>query len=379
MSHPLLYVLPPCMQQSSLRVELVPHAISRIDQLNLSPLPAASLKFTSTIPDALGLKRTMKFLSLLLILAASSCQQFKLPSSPSRSPGLQVDGAGKIYASAGSQLYRLNSSLVQEERRVLSSEAVNISLSSDGRWLVVCLTDLSCEVYNATNFSAGHVFRRENVIISVDNFALFAAEDSFYVGGIITDAMGDQEQIILRRYGFAGSQVGVDVSRSYEITENGFVRNFYGGFVRGSNAYYFATDNGNPSALRSVRVMRVCHNSDFNALQELTLSCGQAPSDNSRISGLSIANNFAGTTGATVILSRSRQQSTLQNFVCLFNLSMIDNIMRQKFDTCTAATELRTLEVIELVWRSTTISCSQFLVSNCQVYIRYIEMIIPLV
>ena len=57
--------------------------------------------------------------------------------------------------SAGSQLYRLSSSLGLEETGVLTSEAMNISLSNNGRWLVVCLTDLSCEVYNATNFSAG--------------------------------------------------------------------------------------------------------------------------------------------------------------------------------------------------------------------------------
>ena len=301
----------------------------------------------------------MKSSTLLLIVAIANCQQFNLPSSPIRSPGLQVDTAGKIYASAGSQLYRLSSTLAQEETISLNSEAVNISLSSDGRWLVVCLTDLSCEVYNATNFSAGHVFKRENVIISVDNFALFAAEESFYVGGITTNVMGNQDQIILRRYGFAGSQGGVEVSGSYDIDGvGGFVRNFYGGFVRGSNAYYFVTDN-DPSALRSVRVMRVCHNSNFNALYELTLDCGQTPNFESRIGGLSVAENFTETAGATVILSRSRRSSSRRNFVCLFNLDMIDNKMQQKFNTCTAAGDQ---ESIDIAWRNAIITCSQLLV-----------------
>ena len=241
---------------------------------------------------------------------------------------------------------------------------MNISLSSDGRWLVVCLIDLSCEVYNATNFSAGHVFRRENVIISVDIFALFAAEDSFYVGGITSNAQGDQEQIILRRYGFAGSQVDVEVSGSYEITRDGFTRNFYGGFVRGSNAYYFVIDS-NPSNVRSVRVMHVCHNSDFSALYELTLTCGIAPNSNSHISGLSVVENFDGVTGATVIFSRSQQRSSNRNFVCLFNVSDIDTIMERKFNTCTAATGSTTLESIDLAWRDTVISCNNFLVSIC--------------
>ena len=304
----------------------------------------------------------IKCLPLLLIAVLSSCQRFDFSSSPSRSPGLQVDRGGKVYTAAGSQLYRLNSSLVQEESWELRTDAVNISLSSDDRWLVVCLTDLSCEVYNANNFSAGNVFRRESVITSVDNFALFAAEDSFYVGGITTNAMGVQEQIILRRYGFAGSQDGVEVSGTYEIIESDFVRNFYGGFMRGGNAYYFVIDN-NPTAVRSVRVMRVCHNSDFNALYELTLTCGIGPISVSRIGGVSIAENFNGTTGATVILSRSQQQSSNRNFVCLFNLSDIDNIMERKFDTCTAATGTSTPERIDLAWRIIWSSCNDFLVS----------------
>ena len=299
-------------------------------------------------------------LSLLLLAVLSSCQRFDFPSSPSQSPGLQVDREGKIYASAENQLYRLNSNFVQEESWGLATVALSISLSNDGHWLVVCLTDLSCEVYNANNFSAGQVFRRESVIISVDNFALFSAEDSFYVGGITTNAQGAQEQIILRRYGFAGSQANVEVSGSYEITRSDFVRHFYGGFVRGSNAYYFVIDSS-PSDVRSVRVMRVCHNSDFNALYELTLTCGIVPNSGSRIGGLSVAENFTGTTGATVILSRGQPLSSQQNFVCLFNLGDIDNIMERKFNTCTAATGM-TSEDVELAWGS-QISCNIFLVS----------------
>ncbi len=307
-----------------------------------------------------------RILILLLIAAIANCQRFDFPSSPSRSPGLQVDGDGKIYASAGNELYRLNSNLVQEESWRLRTDTVNISLNSDGLWLVVCLTDLSCEVYNANNFSAGPVFRRENVIISVDNFALFAAEDSFYVGGITIDGTGAQDQIILRRYGFAGSQVGVEESGSYEITRDDFIRNLYGGFVRGSNAYYYVIDS-NVNDVRNVRVMRVCHNSNFNALYELTLPCGIGPNLMSRIGGVSVAEDFAGTTGTAVILSRSQRQSSNRNFVCLFNLGDIDNIIERKFNTCTAATGSTTHERIELAWQSTGRSCNDFLVSACMV------------
>ena len=304
-----------------------------------------------------------------MLVTFSSCQQFNLPSSPSQSPRLQVDGAGSIYVSARSQLYRLNSNLEQEEIRGLASEAVNISLSTDGRWLVVCLTDLSCEVYNATNLSAEPVFRRENVTRSPENVALFAAEDSFYVGSISVDGLGAQQQIILGQYGFAGSRNGTVESGTYGISRSEFERNFYGGFVRGSNAYYFATDN-RPLVgdVRSIKVMRVCHNSDFGALYELSLGCGgAAPSSDSRISGVSVVEGLAGMAGTTVILSRNRPGSS-QNFVCLYSLQTIDNMMQAKFNTCSRA-EVGTNEVIDLAWRNPSINvfCDAFQVNsyNC--------------
>ena len=296
----------------------------------------------------------MKCLSLLLLAVLSGCQRFDFPSSPSRSPGLQVDREGKVYTAAGNQLYRLNGDLGLEERRELSSEAVNISLSSDGRWLVVCLTDLSCEVYNATNFAAGNVSvmrsGRRSTIISTENIALFAAEDSFYVGGI-TVSSGRQTAIVLGQYEFGGSQ-NSSASRSYDINTIGFVRNFYGnGFIRGNNTYYFAVDN-DPSDLRSFKVMRVCHNSDFGALYELALTCGnRRPSSNSRISGVSIVNNFAGMLGSIVVLSANRPLPSSQNVVCLYNLDAIDGRMQDKFDSCAAATSIQLAEQIELSWR----------------------------
>ena len=303
-----------------------------------------------------------RILILLLIAAIASSQRFDFPSIPSLSPGLQVDGDGKIYTAAGSQLYRLNSiNLVLEERRALSSEAVKISLSSDGRWLVVCLTDLSCEVYNANNFSAGHVFRRENAIVSTENLALFAAEDSFYVGGV-TVASGRQSEIILGQYGgFGGNQASMN-SRSYTITVNDFVRNFYGsGFIRGNDTYYFAVNN-DPRIVRTLKVMRVCHNSDFGALYELTLTCGgRTPVSSTRISGVSVIDNFAGMSGPIVILSISRPLPSTTNLVCLYSLEAIDGRMLEKFDSC--ASDMIGSTQLALSWRSQEPRCSGFSVS----------------
>ena len=85
-------------------------------------------------------------------------------------------------------------------------------------------------------------------------------------------------------------------------------------------------------------MLRVCHNSNLNALYELSLGCaGVSPASETRISGISVVEDFAGTSGATVVLSRNRPGST-QNVVCLFSLQKIDNMMQEKFTSCSEAT-----------------------------------------
>ena len=308
---------------------------------------------------AVSLLLAISYMLLISTLAAGQDHGFNLPAF-SRSPNLQSDGSGQVYVSAGSQLYRLSNNLELEETKDLSSEAVNISLSSDGRWLVVCLTDLSCEVYNATNFSAGHVFRKENVITSTENIALFATEDSFHVGSIAIDTEGIQQWILLGQYGFTGSKIGVAETGNYSITQTDFERNFHSGFVVGHQAYYFAIDS-NPAAFRGIRVMRVCHNCNFSALYELALGCGGvAPTSNTRISGVSLVQNFAGLSGTTVVLSRSRP-GTNQNYICLYSLEMINDVMQRKYSSCSSAMN-ESLEGIALAWMDSGLHplCSMF-------------------
>ena len=303
-------------------------------------------------------------LSLLTVFSTQD-QRFNLPAQQPRSSDLQTDGSGRAYVSAGSQLYRLNSSLGLEEARELRNEAVNISLSSDGRWLVVCLTDLSCEVYNANNFSAGHVFRRENVITSIENIALFATGGSFYVGSITTDNGVTQQQILLGQYGLSalndrGMATDHEAQNTYDITQADFERNFYSGFVFGDSAYYFAIDS-NPASFRGIRVMRVCHNGNFSALHELTLGCGGvAPTSNTRISGVSLVQDFAGLSGTTVVFSRSRPGNN-QNYVCLYSLEAIDDVMQRKYRSCSSAGN-ESAEEIALAWvdPDQRLPCSSF-------------------
>ena len=277
----------------------------------------------------------------------------------------EVDEAGRMFVSAGNYLYQLNSNLELDTMKTLSSETVNISLSSDGSRLVVCMTDLSCEIYNAANLTSGPLTaKRSNAIRSVSNVALFSTENSFYVGSISTDYSGAQQQITLGQYELDENTTKCN---NYDITALNFERNFYDGFVKGDNAYYFVIDS-NPFGIRGIRVMRVCHNSNFKALYELTLRCGgRTPSSDTRISGISIMTKFAGVAGPIVILSRNRPSSS-QNYVCLYSLQMIDTIMQQKYDSCSAATA-GSREQVELAWRISATFCSEFEVSP--IYLIY--------
>ena len=307
------------------------------------------------------------------IVIVSNGQRFELSSSESpRLARLQVDGAnGKVYASVGRQLYRLNMNLELEEARSLTSESLNSSLSTDGRWLVVCLNYLSCEVYNTSNtLSAGPVFRRENVIGSPLNMSLFAAEDSFYVGSFNME----HNQMVLSQYIFTGAQSGSSASMTYDINRADFQRSFFGGFVKGSNAYYLGIDI-NPRDFRSIRVLRVCHDSNFGALHELSLRCGSNPSLTTRISGIIAVDNFAGVSGTAVVLSRSRPGGS-QNSVCVLSLETIDRLIQEKYDSCSAANLNSDTEQFSVAWRSAFEFCRTFLVrTNMQTH-AYLYFII---
>ena len=126
------------------------------------------------------------------------------------------------------------------------------------------------------------------------------------------------------------------------------------GLSEGTTPNYFATDNGEPRELRSVKVMRVCHNSDFSALYELALGCGSRRlSSNARISGVSVVD------GMIVVLSINRPLPSTTNLVCLYNLEAIDNRMQEKFNSCTVSSD----EQIALSWRNMKPLCSTFSVS----------------
>ncbi len=57
---------------------------------------------------------------------------------------------------------------------------------------------------------------------------------------------------------------------------------------------------------------------------------------NNRICGLSVMENFAGSPGTSIIVSRCREDSTRSNLVCAMNLADVDRNMDLRYSECKA-------------------------------------------
>ena len=262
---------------------------------------------------------------------------------------MKVDCKGRIFLAAGNKLLRLDSSLALQENVTLDSSVLRVALSSDERRAVVCLSDQSCAVYNASDFGAGEQLRRTAASASSDVVAMFTAEEnSFYVGSILSGATVTMD---LRQYGFV--EESFERLTNYRIERTGFMRTFFGGFVNGTNAYYFMTDD-NPRNVRGLRVLRTCDiptcssPCNFESLYELRIDCGSGTlPQNSVICGLSVLDSFAGSSDATVVLARCNTGNSARNRVCSFRLADIDREMDSKYTQCAGGTG-----VIQVSWDS---------------------------
>ena len=304
--------------------------------------------------------------SLIVFLEQSHAQPtFTYPDEyETNVRGLLVDSAGCVIVSTGNKMFRLSPDLVQEENITLSANVVDkgVALSGDGNKVVVCLTDFSCSVYNATDLAAGPVFGTfRDVISSQDPIALFTGGDTFYVGS------NSSESIHLGQYGF-----GADVfarSDSYTITKENFERHFGGGFVRGAYAYYFVTDNPGPS---KVRVIRVCHTTDcpsgkscpIQALYEARLECEPVFftfNETMLITHVSVVDNFTENSGPTVLIARVLVSSYISTNcdICYVSLNDIDSRMDAKYDNCSIR---NSTEVVNVAWSNVTKTCDSFTV-----------------
>ena len=257
-----------------------------------------------------------------------------------------MDGEGRAYVAAGRQLLRLNSELVPEQNITLSAGTIDISLSSGEEKLVVCLENSSCAVYNASDLSVEPSLVQASALTDVVNgVALFTAGDSYYAGSHELIDESDVPAGIIQLTQVGGLE-GANFVRSmdYDTLPGTFQRNFFAGFMSGTNAYYIASDT-NPVDTRGIKVMRVCHvtgcpggsaTCGISALYEELLVCGARSfgSVADGVCGVSVVEDFAGTTGTGIVISRCRQGFQASNVVCYVPVAEVDRIMDTRYDSC---------------------------------------------
>ena len=342
----------------------------------------ASLKFYSKLAHAQvvmdmacrqGCNTVLVLLTSALVLRVVYPQRSFSYGPSVNAPGLQIDSSGRTFVSAGSTLYRLSPELVEEENVSLSVPVVDrgLSLSADGARLVVCLTNLSCSVFNATHLSAGPLRTVSNAIASADfGVAVFTAGDTFYTGSV--SGPTGEDGMVLQQHGegFVRSSVNNDPAHGGDYTFSAaFSRGFYGGFQGDGFAYYLVADFPSvPVDDRGFRLLRVCNNvSDcggscgVNALYEASFVCGSTSvSNNIRVCGFSILGDFGGLNGTTVVVSRC-EETTSRSAICLFDLTAANQAMDSKFTSCSSAIQ-PSIEDINIAW-DTQLRCTNLQVS----------------
>ena len=318
------------------------------------------------------MKRTSLLVSFYALSLCNALSNFTVPGESSRPPALQVDGEGRAFVAAGNQLLRLNSDLGIEQSVTLSSDAVNISLSSGGEWLVVCSADLSCAVHSANDLSSVSS-TSESALAAANRVALFTAGDSFYVGSHDPTDMGASALGGILRlqqvYGLSGSS---EFTRStdYAVSTENFQRNFFSGFLSNTNSYYVVSDH-QPGAVRDVRIMRVCHVTScpsgtcgITTVYEENIPCGGSIADSADdgVCGVSLVEDFAGISGPSLVMARCRQdQSTRSNLICVVPISEVDSLMDEK---CSPRSRHRSgTGNINVAWIEGSLPCSDVYVS----------------
>ena len=299
------------------------------------------------------------FLALVVCINA---QQFSVP--PSTPLVLRVDEQGRAFLAAGRQLLRLDSELNLEQNATLPDSAISISLGgAGGRRLVVCTEDASCAVYNASNFAADVSLVISRALAAqvgtVSSTGLYTAGNTFYAANhdsTFTGSGGISGRIRLVQVDGLEGPSNFMRSTDYNVlSSESFERIFFGGFVSGSNAYYIATDLHHRD-FSGMRVMRVCDTNcggtatcSFLALYEETIFCGSPSlSESDGVCGLSVVEDFAGTQGTSILVSRCHPGFPKDNLVCLVPVTEIDRVMGTRFSRCQSDSTERE----ELFWRS---------------------------
>ena len=272
-----------------------------------------------------------------------------------------------LTGNSGSCLYSLDGNLAQRDMAKCHSgvSILKLALGPDGDTVVVCMSNRSCIVHSSSNMTAGpvRVIRNAFITTSNDGVALVSAPvigggNSFYVGS------SNGTVILIGQYGLDGAAGSVSRSSGnlFGVTATGsFTRNWFGGFVAGSYAYFVVLDVS--TSANAMRVLRVCDSSNETsvaAMYETELNClgltGRIDAT-SRFAGVSLVNAYPNGSSfeprlVVGAVTPNTNGGTYQSRVCTFSLPKIDFAIASASSQCSPGA---------LPWRSSSpssLSCS---------------------
>ncbi|KAL5475134.1 hypothetical protein EMCRGX_G027193 [Ephydatia muelleri] len=242
-----------------------------------------------------------------------------------------VSSSGQVFVgdSVDGLLYRLDSSLVQQESVALPSggSILRLALTSDESRLVACLTNGNCIAYDAKNLTKGPLRVFEGILSSSDSVALVSAPvsgggNSFYVGS------SNGTVILIGQYGLDGTAGNVSRTSGnlFSVTASSFTRRWFGGFVAGSYTYFVVLDVSTYAMSRpGVRVLRVCDNSNETtvaAMYEAEINCFSlnAVDTSSVLLGASLLESFPSGGASTLVIGFSTPNYPPYSRVCTVGL-----------------------------------------------------------
>ena len=325
----------------------------KIDYSRQTPPPPRSLLRPPLTNSRHKMEHGGRWLGFIFCLGICAAQlSLNLTGQPN---DMVVTASSNVFvstsASGSGRVYRLNGSLVQQEVVQFPSgtTVLRMALSSDQSKLIVSVSNGSCIVYNASNLDKPLAGTFKNVqAVGNDKVALVSAPvsgggNSFYVGS------SNGTVNLIGQYGL-DRNLGRTSGNLFSVTASPFNRDWYGGFVAGSYAYFVVMDLSATSAPIGVRVVRVCDNSNgtsISAMYEVYLDClfsyGSIFS-NARITGASLVSypmSPGGPYEDTFVIGMvspplNAQVPTYRSRVCTYSLSQINAIIDNSSSNCSS-------------------------------------------
>ena len=301
---------------------------------------------------------SIDFLSILSICITCDGGYKRLlfqPSSIATLPNIQVGKGGKFFIAYDNLLYVFNQDFVKQQRTKLSSRAIDMSISPEGKWLYICLEDFSCVVYTANDLSLLPI-QTGLCLAGINNTFMIPFSNRLYVASVADENSSSVMQYLKIDIYFQESET--NCSQNYYLATSSPKRVLYSGFGYGGFVYLVVLDEDSTQTIKIIRTF----SPPSCQLSSLSLEiCGLSNKLldwTSEICGVYFFSQiFLGTFEASVVLSRCYDSLM---FLCSYTLSHIDQKLDMLYKVCRDGI----IKETPVVWSIDSVRCSANNVSS---------------